>query len=119
MYMPRISSATPLRRYRLGTYRAVLLGDIESVGAVAYLYILYILAVVADGAPEPLLYVASEVNALADADGGSHFLGVFDERGHGNGGASNEWADPDLFAQKALSIALERLDLSEPPEQLV
>jgi len=116
VYMPRISSATPLRRYRLGTCRAVLLGDIESVGAVAYLYIM---AVVADGAPEPLLYVASEVNALADAAGGSHFLGVFDERGHGNGGASNEWADLDLFAQKALSIALERLDLSELPEQLV
>jgi len=115
VYMPRISSATPLRRYRLGTYRAVLLGDIESVGGVKYLYIL---AVVADGALEPLLYVASEVNALADVGGGSHFLGVFDERGHSNGGAANEWADPELFAQKALSIALERLDLSEPLELL-
>lgn len=113
VYMPHIRSATARRRYRFGSYTAVLLDQIESVGAVEYLYIF---AVRRDGDDLPCLFVASEASEMPEELGGrSHFLGVFDASGHYNLGASDEWANMEHFASKALSIVIARLNITEEP----
>ncbi len=101
-------------RYRLDPYTFVLLGDIESLGVIEYLYILF---AIKDDENAPDLFVASEVNAMAKSlGGGSHFLGVFDQAGHGNMGAADQWANLDIFAAKALEIATARLGLEGTPK---
>ena len=117
MSRPLFGAFTPVRRYRLGPYGAGLIRDPERVGEVQYRYIL---AVLRPGLGENgALYVTSEVNALGDRFGGSHFLGMFDETGHTNFGASDEWADLERFEEKALSLAAERLGVIDPPELLL
>ena len=113
---PSIESAEVLCRYRLGPYGASLFGDIESSGSVHYLYVLALIEVAQE---EVSLYVTSEVNELAqELGGGSHFLCVFNNEGHHNLGNSDDWADLERFATKALSLAGEMLDVADPPEQL-
>ncbi len=108
-YAPLIASAQPVRGYELGEYRAVLLGDVESAGMVRYAHIL----AVYDPTGEPCLYVAAEVNGLAASlGGGSHFLGVFPGDAHLNLGASDEWADRERFARKALEVAKQHLGIA-------
>lgn len=114
MYRPLIKSAKPLLRYRLDPYTFVLLGEIENLGVIEYLYILF---VIKDDEQEPNLFVASEVNAMAKSlGGGSHFLGIFDQTGHINMGSSDQWANLDIFAAKALEIAPARLGLEGTPK---
>jgi hypothetical protein len=113
---PLIKSARGVRRYRLGTYVAELFDRVEGAGVVAYLYVLAVTE--ADG-ETPRLYVTSEVNRMADVlGGGSHFLGAFVERGHLNMGASDEWADLERFASRALEVAARQLGVAESPEAL-
>lgn len=113
VYMPHIRSAVARRRYRLGSYTAVLLDQIESVGAVEYLYIV---AVRRDGDDLPCLFVTSETSEMPEGLGGRpHFLGMFDASGHSNLGASDEWADMEHFASRALSIVIARLNITEEP----
>ena len=113
---PSIESAEVLRRHRLGPYGASLFGDIESSGSVQYLYVL---ALIELDQEEVSLYITSEVNDLAqEFGGGSHFLCVFNNEGHHNLGDSDDWADLERFATKALSLAGELLDVTDPPEQL-
>ncbi len=113
MYKPLITSAKPLLRYRLAPYTFILLGEIESLGVIEYLFILF---AIKDEENAPELFIASEVNAMAATlGGGSHFLGVFDPQGHWNLGASDQWANLDLFAAKALEIATTRLGLEGNP----
>lgn len=54
MNIPRIKTAIPKRRYQIGTFSAVILGEIESEDGINYRNIC---AMVADGATEPLLYI--------------------------------------------------------------
>lgn len=54
---PVFHTAVPVRRYRLGDFNLVFLGDIESDGAPRYHYIL---AVLVDTDPEPGLYLTLE-----------------------------------------------------------
>lgn len=116
MRAPLIRGAKAVERYRLGSYLAVLFAEIESVGAMEYLFIL---ALLEEGAPEPRLFITSEVNAMAGVfGGGSHFLGLFDQTGHANMGASDEWAERERFTTKALALAAERLGVADPPERL-
>ncbi len=86
------------------------------MGAVDYLHVL---AILAGDAPEPRLFITSKVNAMARAcSGGSHFLGLFDEVGHANIGASDAWADRERFTTKALALGAERLGVTDPPDRL-
>jgi hypothetical protein len=106
LYAPQVVSARTKRHYDLGGHRAVLLGDIVSAGPVRYEYIL----AVYDPAGEPCLFVASEVNEGRQAmGGGSHFLGVFPGDCHANYGDSDEWADMERFAERAVALAREQL----------
>ena len=114
VYRPLIKSANPLLRYRMDPYTFVLLGEIESLGVIEYLYILF---AIKDEEDAPDLFVASEVNARAKSlGGGSHFLGVFDQNGHTNMGSSDQWANLDIFAARALEIDTARLGLEGSPK---
>jgi hypothetical protein len=105
-FAPSITAAQPRQNYEVGPFTAVLFGDIESDSEVQYGYIL----IVFDEEDKPCLYVTSEVNEWANepGGGGSHFLGVFDGRGHANLGASDQWANEEQFTARALEIATER-----------
>lgn len=105
-YIPAIKSATPVAEFEIAGHTAVLFDDIVSAGSIQYLYILAVYT----PNDEPCLFIASEVNRMQQRLGGaSHFLGLFPGDGHLNLGDSDEWADRDLFAKKALAIAEEHL----------
>lgn len=63
MCAPHVSGARLRRRYRLGSYVAGLFGNIESVGAIRYLYLL---AALKGSEHRPALVVA--VGSLGVAD---------------------------------------------------
>lgn len=113
---PSIKAAVPWARYRLGSYQAFLLGDVESRAEIEYPYLL---AVFADTLAEPLVVVSSEAKTIALGHG-SHFLVVTHgaEGIRANCGASNDWADRSKFTDKALSLAAEQLRVSEPAERV-
>jgi len=64
--------------------------------------------------------VAAEVNRIAaPGSGRSHFLGVFPgEPRHINLGASDDWADLEKFAGKALEVIVEHFSLPAAPEDI-
>jgi hypothetical protein len=68
----------------------------------------------------PCFAVAAEVNRIAPPGSGrSYFLGMFPgEPQHVNLGASDEWADIEKFADKALEIIVEHFALSAPPQDI-
>lgn len=105
-YIPAIKSATPVAEFEVAGHTAVLFDEIVSAGSIQYLYILAVYT----PNDEPCLFIASEVNGMQQRFGGaSHFLGLFPGDGHLNLGDSDEWADRDHFAEKALAIAEEQL----------
>jgi hypothetical protein len=114
-YAPQIKSAKLKRAYQIGSYLTFLYDDIKSIGNAQYLYIL---AVVKLGEKEPCFLISSEVALIHLPNFGSHFLCYFDGKGHGNMGASNDWADLKLFTAKALSIAVERFQISDSVQEL-
>ncbi len=54
---PSFRTAIPKRRYRIGEFQCVVLGDVESTDEHDYVYVF---AMVRDGGAEPSLYVALE-----------------------------------------------------------
>jgi hypothetical protein len=116
MYSPQVKSARPRRRYRLGNYQARLLDQVEAIGPIRYLYLLVLLA---EGDPQPRLFVASEESDMPPSLGPQPpFLGIFDPTGHYNLGSSSEWADFETFAARALAIAAQHVGVNEPPEEI-
>lgn len=115
LYMPAVESMDRLDGGLLGPdHVAILTGNIKSAGQIQYLYLL---TVFERATEQPIYIVASEVNGMRDAfGGGSHFLGVFDGRGHLNLGDSDDWADVGLFMKKALALAAARVGLKPPDE---
>lgn len=108
-YAPRFQSATCKKRYDLGSgLEARLYVDVVPAGPVEYEFVM---AIFKEGSKTPFLSVTSEKNSLAEMGGGSHFLCVFDDKGHHNYGSSAEWADEDAFCDKAMELVNERLSL--------
>jgi len=110
MQAPRISTAIPKQRYRLGEYQAVVLGDIESPDPARYQFIL---ALVREGENKPGFYVTCEKNPRSRSAEGSHRLRVISEAFCEEMGSSNEWIDVDAFAAQALALATQVLGLGE------
>ena len=126
MYAPIVKSFKRIRMYRLMPFTFHLLSDIENFTQIDGMTMppveyLYILAAYQDGESQPSLFVASEKNQMHGwfGTGDSHFLGVFTGMKHLNMGASNDWADLELFTTRALTVAVEHLGLSGIPERLV
>jgi hypothetical protein len=115
MDAPKITTAIPQRRYRLGGYSAVVLGEIESPDAARYRYIL---ALVREGESKPSFYVTSEKNPRAKAAAGSHCLRVISSALREELESSDRFADLEGFSAAALEVAAQTLGISATPERL-
>lgn len=111
MSIPKIETAIPKRRYQIGTFSAVILGDIESEDDVRYRYIC---ALVPEGVNEPVLYIAhirqsgGDIVRIASADGTQDLV------------APDSMQDLDSFCDQALPVAQKLLSLTdEMPARLM
>jgi len=113
---PKIQTAIPQRRYQIGEYSGVVLGEIESGDGVKYQYIL---ALVREGEGKPGFYVTAEKNPRRRAHEGSHRLRVITHGLDEEIESSDRWADLDAFCEEALKVAGRVLSLSgEEPVRL-
>lgn len=109
MTAPRIHTAIPKRRYRIGPYEAVLLGEIESPDPLRYQFIL---ALVRDGESRPSVYVTAVRNPRSRAHEGSHRLRMERDQTSEDLGSSDAFADADGFTEAALAAAARTLGLT-------
>lgn len=107
---PVIRTAIPKRRYQAGRYAASLLGEIESGDGRSYRYIL---AFVAQGQTEPVLYVCSEPTPPAERADGAYRLRVVSEAMTETLDTDDGWGDLDHFAEQALKVGAQMLGLPE------
>jgi len=111
---PGFKTAIPMRRYKLGEFTIVVLGEIEGSDGIDYHYIL---AVVQGQDPEPGLYITAE-KAVAPAGGYSMCIAMKD--GAEVIGSSAEWGNLDPFVEEALGIVSRVLNLGdETPYRLM
>ncbi|MFZ0254662.1 MAG: hypothetical protein WAN46_03210 [Gammaproteobacteria bacterium] len=113
----KLSSAIPIRRYQLGEFKVVLLGDIESTDDILYQFIL---AFIPEGKAEPLLYITCERNQAEEQREGSHRIRVIAPHDARIFGSSDRWRDIEAFAEDGLLMARKLLDLTdEEPKRLM
>ena len=109
MPIPVIHTAIPRRRYQVGPFQAVLLGEVESPDAARYQFIL---ALVRPGETKPNVFVTAEKNPRSRAAEGSHRMRFISDQVEEECGASDAYAQPDAFAEAALAEAARRLGLT-------
>ena len=107
---PLIQTAIPKRRYQLGAFSGVVLGEIESGDGIEYHYLL---AMVEDGAAQPQFYVSAERNRGAAAKRGIFRMRVMAPWGTEVLGDSDRWRDLDAFLTDAFSIVMAQLALTD------
>jgi hypothetical protein len=103
-----------VKLFSVGFYRAVLVTDCESVGSVYYNHAIYFRE---RDEPVPLLAMASEI-ADTIPDIGERCLSMFYHGSHYNFGFSSDWLDIEKFTDRAMSIALNHLSVSESVQEL-
>ena len=114
MSRPGFKTAIPKRRYKLGEFSIVVLGEIESVDGTDYKYIL---AVVQGQDPEPGLYITAEKTAVPT---GEYSMRIMMRDGAEVIGSSTEWGSVDPFVDEALGIVSRMLNLGdETPYRLM
>ncbi len=114
---PKIDTAIPQRRYQLGAYTVVILGDIESSDGKDYRYVA---AVVREGDPEPGMYLAAERPAGQRPADAAYDMRVIMRDGTQVIGNSNRWVGVEEFSTDALGLAASILDLQdEQPYRLM
>ena len=105
---PGIATAIPKRRYKLGEFTLIVLGDIESKDGIDYQYIM---AVIRGEDPEPGVYITAERGNEA---GSREFSMRFIMRdGSEVIGSSSQWNDLDAFVGEATGIVTRVLSLSD------
>jgi hypothetical protein len=108
-YIPNIVDAVCLKRITLPTKKhyAVLLDEIESDSLIEYRFLLVVFD---DETDTVCLIVSSEVNAMVtESEHDSYFLGLFNNTGHINTGASDDWGDLPKFEKGAVDLAIKYL----------
>jgi hypothetical protein len=117
MPSPQIDRAVPQRRYQIGTFHAVVLGEVTSSDGVSYLHIL---ALVPEGEARPVLYITAEREPEAATAGGTTVIRVVAESGEKAFGPDDRWQDLDAFAADALAMAQRVMGLGdEEPYRLL
>ena len=104
---PKITTAIPKKRYQVGKYSAVLLGEIDSPDPVTYQHIL---ALVAEGASDPHVYATCE----RSAGGGIRFR-VIAEGVDQVLPLAEACSTPDNFANTALRVIQEAMGMADVP----
>ncbi len=107
MNSPRFSTAIPKRRYQIGDFSAVVLGDVESTDDITYRYIF---ALVQEGTTEPSFYVLSIRRPSADGD---YLLKVVAPSMERELDTSDAWRDLDIFTDQAISLAQQVMGLKD------
>ena len=107
MNTPHFTTAIPKRRYQIGDYSAVVLGDVESTDGIAYRYIF---AMVQDGSREPSFYVVSIRRPGADGD---YLLKVIAPNLERELDTSDAWHDLNIFSEQAISLAQQVMGLND------
>ena len=114
MTMPQIGTAIPKRRYQLGDFTAVVLGEVESRDGEEYRFVM---AMVPEGQRQPIFYVSSVRNRAGDE--GSHRLRAASAQLTRDLGASDDWNNLDAFCEEALQVVRQALGLmDEQPHRL-
>lgn len=118
MYLPMLTDARVVNRYKIGPYLAVVLTDCKSDGVIAYRHVVMVYAFEpepgGESRPSPVLAVAAEESEMLEAEDAC-FLGIFPGDGHLNLGHSTDWVDLDKFTARALEIIASHLHLTDPP----
>ena len=107
MNSPRFSTAIPKRRYQIGDFSAVVLGDVESTDDITYRYIF---ALVQEGTTEPSFYVLSIHKPGAEGD---YLLKVVAPSMERELDTSDAWRDLDIFTDQAISLAQQVMGLND------
>lgn len=110
MNKPGIVTAIPKRRYKLGEFSVVILGDIESKDGIDYHLIM---AVVRDSDPEPGLYLTAERPAEAGTSEGVYTMRIIMRDGAEVLGSSDAWSSIEVFAKEALDVVSRVLNLTD------
>lgn len=115
MSIPQIGTAIPKRRYQLGEFTAVVLGEVESKDGEDYRYVM---ALVAEGQHQPIFFVSAVRNRSGDE--GSHRLRAASAQMTRDLGASDDWSALDNFCDEALQVSRQALGLmDEQPIRLI
>ena len=105
---PGIATAIPKRRYRLGEFTLIVLGEIESRDGVDYRYIM---AVIRGQDPEPGIYITAERgNGAVPCEYSMRFI-MHD--GSEVIGRSSRWGELDAFVEEATGIVIRVLNLGD------
>ena len=116
MEKPQITTALPQRRYHIGTFQAVILGDIESPDPNRYFFIM---ALVPEGTEEPVLYVIAEEVETEDGEPAT-VITVRSEEGEKVLGPNPAWRQVEAFADDAVAIVQKVMRLEdEMPSRLM
>lgn len=107
MNRPLFATAIPKRRYQIGDFSAVILGDVESSDNIRYRYIF---AMVQDGSTEPSFYVLSVHRPGADGD---YLLKIIAPNMERELDTSDAWRDLDIFAEQAISLAQQVMGMKD------
>ena len=114
---PKIDTAIPQRRYQLGAYTVVILGEIESSDGKDYRYVA---AVVREGDPEPGLYLAAERSTGQRSADAVYDMRVIMHDGTQVIESSNRWVGVEEFSTDVLGLIASILDLQdEQPYRLM
>lgn len=106
---PGFGTAVPLKRYQVGEYQAVILGDIESTDGREYRYIM---AMIVDGSHEPKLYLTLERNRDRN-EPGKWLMRVTGHKLDEPLGATDQWENIDHFSASAMNVAMKVLGLTD------
>jgi hypothetical protein len=104
MNSPQFATAIPKRRFQIGDFSAVVLGDVESTDDNNYRYIF---AMVQDGSKDPNFYVLSIQRP------GGYLLKVVAPNMERELDTSDAWRDLDIFTEQAISLAQQVMGLKD------
>ena len=114
-YMPTITSVRWVRRFQVGSYRAIVGTDCDNVGGICYIHVMYVFR---ENDDQPYMAVVSEY-ALGQVSAESPFFCLFFGGSHFNMGSSSDYVDLEIFTQKALKTIIEPLGVqSGTPKEL-
>lgn len=110
MPAPDIKTAIPKKRYKLGEFTLVFLGEIETTDSLPYQYIM---ALVKDGEEEPSVFVTSEKIRGEEKKRGSHRMRVLGPDTDQVIGISDRWANLDNFIEDGIAGAKKMFGLGD------
>ena len=109
MKAPEMLYGERLSEHKIGKYTGILWHRIESGGSARYEYIMAVHDSETDLA---CMFVTSEINEEStESSDDSHYLCIFHDDEYERIEPSGDWADAEKFRNRALQIAMEKLNI--------